>query len=203
MPLIRTLLVEDMTLVRGGLVALLEKEKDIEVVADVGRGDQVLPAALKARPDVAVIGIDLPDSNGHSVAGELRAHLPACRAVLLTSLKRAGTLRSLVADPTLGFLVTEAPPDRLAECVRRAARGERVLDPDLAARLLWTADSPLNQRELEILRIAADGASTREIASRLSLATGTVRNYLSTAVGKIGARNRIDAVRIARDAGWL
>jgi two-component system response regulator DesR len=99
--------------------------------------------------------------------------------------------------------VTEAPPDRLAECVRRAARGERVLDPDLAARLLWTADSPLNQRELEILRIAADGASTREIASRLSLATGTVRNYLSTAVGKIGARNRIDAVRIARDAGWL
>lgn len=201
--MIRTLLAETMHLVRGGLVALLDKERDIEVVAAVGRGDQVLPAALTAKPHVAVIAIDLPDTDGRTVANELRANLPECRALILTSLKRAGTLRPMVADHRLGFLVTEAPPSRLAECVRRAARGERVVDPDLAVRLLWTADTPLNARELEILRIAADGASTRDIARKLGLAPGTVRNYLSTAVGKMSARNRIDAVRIARDAGWL
>jgi two-component system response regulator DesR len=197
------LLAEAMNLVRGGLVALLRDEDDIEVVADVDHGDRVVAAALALRPDVAVIAADLPGTDGLTIARELHERLPTCHNVILTSLRRASHLRPAMNNSTLGFVVTEAPPSSFGECIRRAARGERVIDPDLAVRLWRTASSPLTPREIEILRIAAEGAPTREIASRLYLSPGTVRNYLSTAVGKTGARNRIDAIRIASDSGWL
>ncbi|MDQ1657422.1 MAG: two-component system, NarL family, response regulator DesR [Cryptosporangiaceae bacterium] len=201
--MIRILLAEPMHLIRSGLVALLRDEDDITVVAELDHGDRVVPAALALKPQVAVLAADLPGRDGLSVAQELHERLPECRNVILTSLRQASALRRAMNNGMLGFAVTEAAPSSFVECIRRAARGERVIDADLAVRLWRTASSPLTAREVEILRIAAEGAPTREIASRLYLSPGTVRNYLSTAVGKTGARNRIDAIRIASDSGWL
>jgi two-component system response regulator DesR len=201
--LIRILLAEDVGMVRGALVALLNLEPDFDVVAEVAAGDAVVGAALAARPDVAVIDIHLPKLDGISAAAELREVLPECRTVIITSLGQPGTLRRALTQKVTGFVLKDAPAGRLAEAVRQVAAGERVFDNELALAALDTGDSPLTDRETEVLRRASRGAEATEIADGLHLSTGTVRNYLTSAVTKLGARNRLDAVRIAEEAGWL
>ncbi|MFI6350833.1 DNA-binding response regulator [Streptomyces sp. NPDC050560] len=201
--MIRILLAEDMSMVRGALVALLNLENDMEVVRELERGDQIVPAALEAKPDVAIIDIDLPGLDGLSAATQLRERLPACRALILTSLGRPGTLRRALTAQVAGFLLKDAPSKELASAVRRVAAGQRVVDPQLALAAWGGAESPLTERETEVLRMAAEGAEAPEIAAALHLSTGTVRNYLTTIVGKLNARNRVDAIRIARESGWL
>ncbi|MBC2879435.1 MULTISPECIES: response regulator transcription factor [Streptomyces] len=201
--MIRILLAEDMHMVRGALVALLDLEPDIEVVCQLERGDEIVEAALRHRPDVAVIDIDLPGTDGLTAAAELRERLPECRTLILTNLGRPGTLRRALAAHVSGYLLKDAPPDELATAIRRVAEGRRSIDPELALAAWGGAESPLTARETEVLRLAAEGAEAGEIASRLHLSAGTVRNYLTTVVTKLNARNRVDAIRIARDSGWL
>jgi two-component system, NarL family, response regulator DesR len=200
---IKVMIAEDVRMVRGALVALLRLESDIEVVAEVAGGDEILPAARATRPDVAVIDIDLPGKDGLTAATELHEHLPECRTLILTSLGRPGTLRRALAAKVGGFLLKDAPPDKLASAIREVAVGRRVVDSDLALAAWDSADCPLTGREIEVLRMAADGANAVDIAARLYLSAGTVRNYLTTAVTKLNARNRVDAIRIAKDSGWL
>ncbi|MEV4812060.1 response regulator transcription factor [Micromonospora avicenniae] len=200
---IRVLLAEDMNMVRGALLALLALEPDIDVVAEVASGDDILPAALAQRPDVAVLDIDLPGINGLTAAGLLREQLPSCRCLMLTSLGRPGNLRRAMAAHVAGFILKDAPPEILADAIRGVAAGRRVVDPQLALAAWDSAECPLTTREVEVLRLTEKGADAAEIATRLFLSPGTVRNYLTTAVTKLNARNRIDAIRIARDAGWL
>jgi two-component system response regulator DesR len=201
--LIRILLAEDMHMVRGALVALLQLEGDFKVVAEVERGDRIVPAALEERPDVAIIDIDLPGVDGLTAAAQLHDRLPECRCLILTSLGRPGTLRRALASKVSGFLLKDAPPNDLAQAVRRVNAGQRVIDPQLAMDAWGGADSPLTDRELEVLKLTADGAEASEIAAMLHLSVGTVRNYLTSAVSKVNGRNRLDAVRIARESGWL
>jgi two-component system, NarL family, response regulator DesR len=201
--MIKVLLAEDMHMVRGALVALLNLEPDIEVVADVASGDQIIPTARKHRPDVAVIDIDLPGMDGLTAASELHEQLPGCRTLILTSLGRPGTLRRALSARVGGFILKDAPAAELAEAIRGVAVGRRVVDGQLALAAWDSADCPLTAREIEVLRLAAGGADAVEIASRLFLSAGTVRNYLTMIVSKLNARNRIDAIRIARDAGWV
>jgi len=201
--MIKVLLAEDMHMVRGALVALLSLEPDIEVVAQVASGDDILPAAQRCQPTVAVIDIDLPGMDGLTAAGELREKLPDVRVLILTSLGRPGTLRRALSVRVGGFLLKDAPAAELADAIRGVAVGRRVVDAQLALAAWETADCPLTSREIEVLRMAADGADAVEIGSRLFLSAGTVRNYLTTIVGKLNARNRIDAIRVARDAGWV
>jgi two-component system, NarL family, response regulator DesR len=200
---IRVLVAEDMHMIRGALVALLALEDDIEVVAELDRGDEILPAALRTRPDVALLDIDLPGVDGLTAADQLHQHLPECRTLVLTGLSQPGHLLRALKVHVRGFLVKDAPAQTLAAGVRRVAAGERVIDPDLVAAALETGGSPLTDRECDVLRAADSGLSTEEIARRLSLSPATVRNYLSNAIGKVGGRNRIDAIRIAQAAGWL
>lgn len=190
-------------MVRGALAALLSLEPDFDVVAQVEAGDAIVGAALAAKPDVAVIDIHLPRLDGLSAAAELREVLPECRTVIITSLGKPGTLRRVLTQKVPGFVLKDAPAGRLAEAVRQVAAGERVFDNELALAALDTGDSPLTERETEILRRASHGAEATEIADGLHLSVGTVRNYLTSAVTKLGARNRLDAVRIAEEAGWL
>ncbi len=197
------MLAEDMHMVRGALVALLNLEEDLDVVADVASGDDILPTALKHSPDVAVIDIDLPGTDGLTAASKLHEALPTCRTLILTSLGRPGTLRRALSTRVGGFLLKDAPSRELADAIRRVAAGQRVIDSQLALAAWDTAECPLTTRELDVLRLAASGAEAPEIASRLFLSTGTVRNYLSTIASKLHARNRVDAIRIANDAGWL
>ncbi len=201
--MIKVLLAEDMHMVRGALVALLSLEPDIEVVAQVASGDDILPAAQRHQPTVAVIDIDLPGMDGLTAAGELREKLPDVRVLILTSLGRPGTLRRALSVRVGGFLLKDAPAAELADAIRGVAVGRRVVDAQLALAAWETADCPLTSREIEVLRMAADGADAVEIGARLFLSAGTVRNYLTTIVGKLNARNRIDAIRVARDAGWV
>ncbi|WP_055528458.1 response regulator transcription factor [Streptomyces graminilatus] len=201
--MIRILLAEDMHMVRGALVALLTLEDDLQVVAEVERGDRIVPTALEFEPDVAVIDVDLPGLDGLSAAAQLAQQLPSCRTLILTSLGRPGTLRKALAAQVGGFLLKDAPPDRLADAVREVAAGKRVIDPQLALAAFDNGDNPLTPRETEVLRMAADGAEAADIARRLFLSVGTVRNYLTTVVTKLNARNRVDAIRVARDSGWL
>ncbi|MFI7613338.1 DNA-binding response regulator [Nonomuraea terrae] len=201
--MIRVLLAEDMHMIRAALTALLRLENDIEVVAEVTRGDEILPAALRVRPDVAVLDIDLPAVDGITAATTLRERLPSCRVLVLTALGRPGHVRRALSAGIEAFLVKDAPGDRLADAVRRTAAGLRVLDPELVSTAMEYGESPLTPRESTVLGQAALGASAEEIASRLHLSSGTVRNYLTTAIAKTGARNKIDAIRIAQDAGWL
>ncbi|MFI0738580.1 response regulator transcription factor [Streptomyces sp. NPDC021100] len=201
--MIRILLAEDMHMVRGALVALLDLEPDIEVVCQLERGDEIVEAALRHRPDVAVIDIDLPGTDGLTAAAELRERLPECRTLILTNLGRPGTLRRALAAHVSGYLLKDAPPDELAAAIRRVAKGQRSIDPELALAAWGGVESPLTARETEVLCLAAEGAEAGEIASRLHLSAGTVRNYLTTVVTKLNARNRVDAIRIARDSGWL
>jgi two-component system, NarL family, response regulator DesR len=201
--MIRVLIAEDMHLIRGALVALLRLEDDMEVVAELERGDQILPTALASRPDVAVVDIDLPGLDGLSAADLLAQRLPECRVLVLTGLSQPGNLLRALKVHVRGFIVKDAPAQTLADGVRRVARGERVIDPDLVAAALETGSTPLTTREAEVLREADRGIPTEQIAAVLSLSPATVRNYLSNAITKVGGRNRIDAIRIARNAGWL
>ncbi|MEU9132500.1 response regulator transcription factor [Kitasatospora sp. NPDC048540] len=201
--MIRILLAEDMNMVRGALVALLGMEPDIEVVSEVDHGDQILPQALAHRPDIAVLDIDLPGVDGLTAATMLRERLPSCRALILTSLGRPGTLRRAMAAKVSGFILKDAPPEELAKAIRKIASGERVIDPQLAMAAWDSGDSPLTNREVQVLRMAAQGAEVTEIAAGLFLSAGTVRNYLTNIVTKLNARNRVDAIRIADEAGWL
>jgi two-component system response regulator DesR len=201
--MIKVLLAEDMHMVRGALVALLGLEPDIVVVAEVASGDRILPMALLHRPDVAVIDIDLPLVDGLTAAVAVREQLPEVRTLILTSLGRPGTLRRALTARVDGFLLKDAPPDRLADAIRDVAAGKRVLDSQLALAAWDDGWCPLTDRELGVLRLAARGTDAVDIAAVLSLSVGTVRNYLTTVIGKLGARNRVDAVRIASDAGWL
>ncbi|SDX62312.1 two-component system, NarL family, response regulator DesR [Amycolatopsis xylanica] len=201
--MIRVLVAEDMHIVRGALVALLGLEADIEVVAEAATGDEVLPAARAARPNVAVIDIDMPGKDGLSAAAELHEFLPECRTLILTSLGSPGTLRRALAAKVGGFLLKDAPADKLANAIRGVAAGRRVVDGELAIAAWDSEDCPLTPREIEVLRLTAAGADPVEIAGQLFLSAGTVRNYLTTIVSKVGAKNRFDAIRIARDADWI
>lgn len=201
--MIRVLIAEDMDMIRGALVALLSLEEGIEVVAELDRGDQIVAAALRTRPDVAVLDIDLPGLDGLTAAGQLHEQLPQCQALVLTGLSQPGNLLRALKLHVRGFIVKDAPAARLADGIRRVARGERVVDPDLVAAALETGSSPLTPRESDVLRAAADGISTDQIGELLSLSPATIRNYLSNAIAKCGGRNRIDAIRIARNAGWI
>ena len=201
--MIRVLIAEDMHMIRGALVALLSLEDDMQVVAELERGDQIVPTALATRPDVAVVDIDLPGLNGLTAAEQLYQRLPECRTLVLTGLSQPGHLLRALKVHVRGFIVKDAPADTLANGVRRVAQGERVIDPELVAAALETGSTPLTRREADVLRAAERGIPTEQIAARLSLSPATVRNYLSNAISKVGGRNRIDAIRIARDAGWL
>jgi two-component system response regulator DesR len=200
---IRVLIAEDMHMIRGALVALLSLEEGMEVVAELDRGDSILEAALRTNPDVAVLDIDLPGLDGLSAAEQLSSQLPECRTLVLTGLSQPGTLLRALKVHVRGFIVKDAPAATLADGIRRVAAGERVIDPDLVAAALETGASPLTPREADVLRAASDGISTEQIGTELSLSPATVRNYLSNSIAKVGGRNRIDAIRIARDAGWL
>jgi two-component system response regulator DesR len=200
---IRVLVAEDQSMVRGALRALLELEEDITVVAEVGRGDQVLAAAREHAPDVALLDIEMPGRDGLEAARELAAELPAVRAVVLTTFGRPGFLRRAMEVGAAGFLVKDAPVAELARAIRAVVAGERVIDRDLAAAALAIGATPLSAREADVLREAADGATVADIARRLFLSEGTVRNYLSSAIGKTGARTRVEAARVAADKGWL
>ncbi|TDU90741.1 LuxR family two component transcriptional regulator [Kribbella voronezhensis] len=201
--MIRVLIAEDMHMIRGALVALLSLEEDMEVVAELDRGDEIVAAALRTQPDVAVLDIDLPGVDGLTAAGELHEKLPSARILVLTGLSQPGVLLRALQAHVRGFIVKDAPAETLADGVRRVHAGERVIDPDLIAAALETGTSPLTAREADVLRAAESGLPTDQIASRLSLSSATVRNYLSNAITKVGAHNRLDAIRIARNAGWL
>jgi two-component system, NarL family, response regulator DesR len=200
---IRVLIAEDMHLIRSALVALLSLEKDMEVIAELDRGDQIVPTALETRPDVAVVDIDLPGLDGLTAAEQLYERLPSCRTLVLTGLSQPGNLLRALKAHVRGFIVKDAPAETLTDGIRRIAAGGRVIDPELVAAALETGMSPLTARETDVLREAQNGLPTEQIASRLSLSPATVRNYLSNAISKVGGRNRIDAIRIARNAGWL
>jgi two-component system response regulator DesR len=200
---IRVLLAEDQAMVRGALASLLALEPDIEVVAEAARGDEALAAARAAGPDVALLDIEMPGGDGLSTAAILRAELPACRVLILTTFGRPGYLRRAMEAGASGFLLKDAPADRLASAVRRAAAGERVVDSDLAAAALSVGESPLTEREREVLDTARRHGTVAAIAGALHLAPGTVRNYLSSAMRKLDAATRADAIRNAERQGWL
>ena len=201
--MIRVLLAEDQAMVRGALAALLRLEADIAVVAEVARGDEVLPAALATQPDVALLDIEMPGANGLDTAQTLRERLPACRVVILTTFGRSGYLARAMASGAVGFLLKDAPATALASALRRVMAGERVVDPELALAALADGTNPLTIRERDVLAASLDGASIADIAARLSLAEGTVRNHLSTAIQKLDAHNRLEAAHRAEQKGWL
>lgn len=200
---IRVLLVEDLGLMRGALAALLSGSPDIEVVDQLEGGPQVVSSTVDLRPDVVVVDVDLSSPYGLTTVRNLRDRLPECRVLALAAAVRPGTARGALDAQALGVLDKDATPKRLWEAVRRVAAGCRYIDPDLAVAALCVTSSPLTARELSVLRLAAEGASALEIAAELSLSGGTVRNYLSRVVTKTGARSRIDAIRIAREAAWI
>ncbi|MFC5064228.1 response regulator transcription factor [Actinomycetospora atypica] len=201
--MIRVLLAEDQHLVRGALVALLTQELDIEVVAETASGDEIVPLAMSSGPDVAVIDIDLPGRDGITAAGELHEALPSCRTLILTSLGRPGTVRRALDARVNGYMLKDAPSERLANAIRQVAVGRRVVDGDLALAAWDTEDCPLAGREIEVLRLTSNGHTVNDVATSLFLSPGTVRNYLTSIVSKLNARNRVDAIRIAVEAGWL
>ncbi|MGH3468028.1 MAG: response regulator transcription factor [Thermocrispum sp.] len=201
--MIRVLLAEDMHMVRGALVALLDLEHDIEVVAQVASGEEILPAVTASDPDIAVIDIDLPGKDGLTAAAEIHASRPSCRTLIVTSLNRPGAIRRALDVRVNGYILKDAPPDKLANAIRQIAAGRRVIDSELALTAWATAECPLSHREVEILQLAAGGQGPSEIAAKLCLSAGTVRNYLTNTVSRLNARNRLDAIRIAREAGWI
>jgi two-component system response regulator DesR len=200
---VRLLLADDQALVRGALAALLDLEPDLEVVAEVGRGDAVAEAARKVKPDVALLDVEMPGLDGIAAAKALRAAVPTCRVLIVTTFGRPGYLRRAMEAGASGFVVKDTPARQLADAVRRVHAGMRVVDPTLAAETLATGDSPLTDRETDVLRAARAGGTVADLAKELHLSEGTVRNYLSAAIGKTGARTRAEAVRLADQNGWL
>jgi two-component system, NarL family, response regulator DesR len=201
--MIRILIAEDMHMIRSALVALLSLEDDMEIVAELDRGDRIVEAALATRPDVAVLDIDLPGLDGLTAAQQLHEQLPECRTLILTGLSQPGNLLRALHAHVRGFILKDAPAATLSNGIRRIANGERVIDTDLIAAAIETGTSPLTPREADVLRSAENGGTTEDIAKHLALSPATVRNYLSNAISKVGARNRLDAIRICREAGWL
>ncbi len=201
--MIRVLLADDQALVRGALAAMLGLESDIEVVAQVGDGAAAVAEAVRTRPDVALLDVQMPGIDGLAAAEQMRVQVPSCRVLVCTTFGRPGYLARAMAAGAAGFVVKDAPPEQLVDAVRRVHAGLRVVDPVLAAESLASGTSPLTAREREVLVIAADGAPVAEVAARVHLSQGTVRNHLSAAIGKTGARSRADAVRLATQRGWL
>ncbi|MDZ5145066.1 response regulator transcription factor [Microbacterium testaceum] len=201
--MIRLLIADDQALVRGALAALLGLEPDIEVVAQVGRGDEVVEAARASNADVALIDIEMPGIDGIAAASLLRSEVPGCRALIVTTFGRPGYLARAMQAGASGFVVKDTPAAELADAVRRVSQGLRVVDPQLAAESLAQGDSPLTERETDVLAAARDGGSIADIARTVHLSEGTVKNHLSSAIGKTGGRNRADAVRVAVERGWL
>jgi two-component system response regulator DesR len=201
--MIRVLLAEDQAMVRGALAALLELEGDIQIVGQVGRADEVVAQALATQPDVALLDIEMPGGDGLEAAASLGQALPTCRTLILTTFGRPGYLRRAMESGAVGFLLKDAPAAQLATAIRRAVAGERIVDPTLASAALSEGNNPLTERERETLAAASHGASIAEIAAVLVLSEGTVRNYLSTAIQKLGAQNRVEAAHIAEQKGWL
>jgi two-component system response regulator DesR len=200
---IRLLLADDQALVRGALAALLDLEPDLRVVAQVGRGDEVVDAARAHRCDVALLDVEMPGLDGIAAAAALRAQVPGCRSLVVTTFGRPGYLRRALDAGASGFVVKDTPAEQLADAVRRVHRGLRVVDPELAVESLAVGTSPLTERERDVLQAASHGGTVADVARGLFLSEGTVRNYLSAAIGKTGARTRAEAVRIAEENGWL
>ncbi|MDF8265263.1 response regulator transcription factor [Luteipulveratus flavus] len=203
MSVITVLLAEDQAMMRGALSLLLGLEEDIEVVAEVGTGDRILPAALRHRPKVAVLDIELPGRNGLDAAADLAEQLPGCKVVIVTTFGRPGYLRQAMEVGVRAFLVKDRPVEELAAAIRRVHAGEVVIDPELAAAALRTGANPLTERERDVLTAATDGRTVADIAGTLHLSESTVRNYLSAAIAKTGTRNRIEAAHAAQEHGWL
>jgi two-component system response regulator DesR len=199
---IRVVLAEDQALVRGALAALLALEPDIAVVAQATDGDAALAAVERERPDVLVTDIEMPKRSGLDVSAELRRRAIGTRVVIVTTFARAGYLRRALDAGVTGYLLKDRPATELADAIRAVHRGERAIDPELAV-ASWGEADPLTERERSVLRLAGEGFASSAIAQRLHLSEGTVRNYLSEAIGKLGASNRIEAARTARDKGWL
>ena len=200
---IRLLLADDQALVRGALAALLGLEHDLDIVAEVGRGDEVVAAVLEHRPDVVLLDVEMPGKNGIDVTAELAQAVPESKVLIVTTFGRPGYLRRAIDAGASGFVVKDTPAKQLADAVRRVHMGLRVVDPTLAADSLVSGESPLTERETQVLRAAHDGAPVAAIAGALFLSAGTVRNHLSSAMGKTGATTRAEAVRIAESNGWL
>jgi two-component system response regulator DesR len=200
---IRVLLAEDQVMIREALAALLSFEDDIEVVAQVGRGDEVITATKESSPDVALLDIELPGMDGLTAAAQLHRTSPATKIVILTTFGRPGYLKRAMESGVSGFIVKDSPADKLARTIRDVRDGRRVIDPDLAAAALAEGNSPLTPRERDVLGASSDGKSIQQIARDVCLSEGTVRNYLSSCIQKSGARNRAEALRIASERGWL
>ncbi|MFI5958615.1 response regulator transcription factor [Cryptosporangium sp. NPDC051539] len=200
---VRLLLADDQALVRGALAALLDLEPDLEVVAEVGRGDEVADAARKAEPDVALLDVEMPGLDGIAATKALREAVPGCKVLIVTTFGRPGYLRRAMEAGASGFVVKDTPAKQLADAVRRVNGGLRVVDPTLAAEALGAGASPLTDRETDVLRAARAGGTVADLAKELHLSEGTVRNHLSAAIGKTGARTRAEAVRLADQNGWL
>jgi two-component system response regulator DesR len=201
--MIRILLAEDQVMFRLAVAELLATRPDLAVVAQVGRADEVVPAALATRPHVALVDIDLAGADGIGVAGELARAVPDCRVLILTVFGRPGYVRRAIEARVAGFLLKDATPDDLVEAVRRAAAGQLVFDAELMVRAVRDGAAPLTEREREALALTWRGATAGEVAERLNLSPGTVRNYLSSAIQKLGARSKIEAARMAEERGWL
>lgn len=201
--MIGVLIVETSTLVREGIVALLSKEPDLTVVGVCGDGDDIVAAAVETKPNVALIDIDLQAMDAFNVVRTLRVVLPSCVVMLMAARRRPGDLQRAADAKVAGFLLKDSPPDVLGTAVRRLARGERVIDGDMVFAALSQHRSPLTPRELEVLRRVAEGDSTEQIATALVLTVGTVRNHLARINSKIGAHNRVQAIRIAEESQWL
>ncbi|MGK5553404.1 response regulator transcription factor [Actinomadura kijaniata] len=201
--MIRVLLAEDQGMVRGALAALLGLEEDLTVVGEAGTGTEAVAVAVRTRPDVALLDIEMPDGDGLTAAAGIRAAVPECRVMILTTFGRPGYLRRAMEAGASAFLIKDGPAAELAAAVRRVVAGERVIDPALAAAALSAGPNPLSPRERDVLAAGADGSTIADIAVRLHLSEGTVRNYLSSAISKVGVRNRIEAARAAERQGWL
>lgn len=201
--MIRTLIAESVALMRGGLLALLAGEPDIQVVAELDRPELVIPAASQVQPDVAVVDRVMAAHDGFATIRGLHTAAPACASIIMSASHSPGELREAIAAHADGFVVKDSDPDKITDAIRRVAAGKKALDPDLAFSTLTSLASPLTPREVDVLRLAAQGEPAVEIAGRLYLSVGTVHNYMSRVIGKTGARNRVDAIRIAEGAGWL
>ena len=201
--MIRVLIAEDQAMVRGAIAALLRLEDDMAIVAEVARGDEIVPAALATQPDVALLDIELPGANGLDAAQALTACLPSCKSVIVTTFGRSGYLYRAMASGAVGFLLKDAPAAALAAALRRVMVGERVVDPELALAALSDGANPLTSRERDVLAAGRGGASIAAIATQLALSEGTIRNHLSAAIQKLGVHNRIEAARLAEQKGWL